>query len=153
MVIGARKRMRSIKTTTFTAGLRLSGLAAPMIIDGATDGDVFRAYVEKVLLPELSPGDIVVMDNLPAHRVGGIREAIEAAGAILLYLPPYSPDLNPIEMALGTPRFAHAKLKAILKGAAARTIPELCEVLRNALDAFTADECRNYLAAAGYNSV
>jgi transposase len=134
------------KTTTFTAGLRLSGLAAPMIIDGATDGDVFRAYVEKVLLPELSPGDIVVMDNLPAHRVGGIREAIETAGAILLYLPPYSPDFNPIEMAF-------AKLKAILKGAAARTIPELWEVLRNALDAFTADECRNYLAAAGYNSV
>jgi transposase len=73
------------KTTTFTAGLRVSGLAAPMIIDGATDGDVFRAYVEKVLIPELNPGDIVVMDNLPAHRVGGIREAIEAAGAILLY--------------------------------------------------------------------
>ena len=132
------------KTTTFTAGLRLSGLAAPMIIDGPMDGDVFRAYVEKVLLPELNPGDIVVMDNLPAHRVGGIRKAIEAADAILLYLPPYSPDFNPIEMAF-------AKLKAILKGAAPRTIPDLYEALKNALDTFTADECQNYLAAAGYD--
>lgn len=131
------------KTTTFTAGLRLSGLAAPMIIDGATDGDVFRAYVEKVLIPELNPRDIVVMDNLPAHRVGGIRETIEAAGAILLYLPPYSPDFNPIEMAF-------AKLKAILKGAAARTIPDLYKALKNALNAFTTEEGRNYLAAAGY---
>lgn len=115
-----------------------------MIIDGATDGDVFRAYVEKVLIPELDPGDIVVMDNLPAHRVGGIRKAIAAAGAILLYLPPYSPDFNPIEMAF-------SKLKAILKGAASRTIPDLYKALKNALDAFTADECRNYLAAAGYD--
>jgi transposase len=132
------------KTTTFTAGLRLSGLAAPMIIDGATDGDVFRAYVEKVLIPELDPGDIVVMDNLPAHRVGGIHKAIAAAGAILLYLPPYSPDFNPIEMAF-------SKLKAILKSAASRTIPDLYEALKNALNAFTADACRNYLAAAGYD--
>lgn len=132
------------KTTTFTAGLRLSGLAAPMIIDGATNGDVFRAYVEKVLIPELDPGDIVVMDNLPAHRVGGIRKAIAAAGAILLYLPPYSPDFNPIEMAF-------SKLKAILKGAAPRTIPDLYKTIKNALDAFTANECRNYLAAAGYD--
>jgi transposase len=132
------------KTTTFTAGLRLSGLAAPMIIDGATDGDVFRAYVEKVLIPELDPGDIVVMDNLPAHRVGGIHKAIAAAGAILLYLPPYSPDFNPIEMAF-------SKLKAILKSAAPRTIFDLYEALKNALNAFTADACRNYLAAAGYD--
>ena len=94
--------------------------------------------------PELDPGDIVVMDNLPAHRVGGIRKAIEAADAILLYLPPYSPDFNPIEMAF-------AKLKAILKSAAPRTIPDLSEALKNALNAFTADECRNYLAAAGYD--
>src|SRR5512147_1774502 len=86
-------------TTTLTAGLRLAGLAAPMIIDGATDGDAFRASVETVLVPELHPGDVVAMDNRPAHRVGGIREAIEAAGAVLLYLPPYSPDFNPIEMA------------------------------------------------------
>lgn len=115
-----------------------------MIIDGATDGQGFRAYVDQVLVPELNPGDIVVMDNLPAHRVGGIRKAIEAAGAILLYLPPYSPEFNPIEMAF-------SKLKAILKGVAARTIPDRCEALTNALDAFTADPCRNYLAAAGYD--
>lgn len=133
------------KTTTLTAGLRLSGLAAPMIIDGATDGDVFCAYVEKVLLPELNPGDIVVMDNLPAHKVAGVREMIEAGGAALLYLPPYSPDFNPIELAF-------AKLKAILRSAAARTIADLWGALKNALDAFTADECRNYLAAAGYDS-
>lgn len=133
------------KTTTLTAGLRLSGFTAPMIIDGATDGDAFRAYVEKVLVPELNPGDVVVMDNLPAHKVAGVREMIEARGAALLYLPPYSPDFNPIEM-------ASAKLKAILRGAAARTIPDLWETLKNALDAFTADECRNYLAAAGYNA-
>ena len=137
------QRMRNIKTTTFTAALRLCGLAAPMIIDGATDGDVFRAYVEKVLLPELNPGDVVVMDNLRAHRVGGIREAIEAA--ILFYLPAYSPDFNPIEMAF-------AKLKAILRSAAARTISELWEVLRNALDAFTPNACRTYLVTARYGS-
>jgi len=93
------------KTTTFTAGLRIGGIAAPWLIDGPMDGDAFRAYVTKVLVPELAPGDVVVMDNLPAHRVSGVREAIEAAGATLLYLPPYSPDLNPIEMAF-------AKLKA-----------------------------------------
>jgi hypothetical protein len=87
------------KTTTFTAGLRVNGLSAPMVIDGPMDGDVFRAYVERVLVPELVPGDVVVMDNLPAHKVRGVREAIEAAGATLLYLPAYSPDFNPIEMA------------------------------------------------------
>jgi transposase len=106
------------KTTTFTAGLRIDSLAAPMIIDGPMDGDAFRAYVTHVLVPELERGDVVDMDNLPAHRVSGVREAIEAAGARLLYLPPYSPDFNPIEMAF-------AKLKALLRAAAARTIPDL----------------------------
>jgi transposase len=133
------------KTTTFTAGLRLSGLAAPMILDGPMDGAAFRAYVEHVLVPELAPGDVVVMDNLPAHRVGGVRQAIEAAGARLLYLPPYSPDFNPIELAF-------AKLKALLRAAAARTVPELWEVIAAALDAFTPAECRNYFAAAGYDA-
>ena len=85
------------KTTTFTAGLRLTSLSAPMLLDGPMDGDAFRAYVTQVLAPELTPGDIVVMDNLPAHKVTGVRHAIEAAGATLLYLPPYSPDFNPIE--------------------------------------------------------
>jgi transposase len=106
------------KTTTFTAGLRLDGLSAPFVLDGPMDGDAFRAYLDQVLAPELRPGDIVVLDNLPAHRVSGVREAIEAAGASLLYLPPYSPDFNPIEMAF-------AKLKALLRAAAPRTIPDL----------------------------
>jgi len=91
------------KTTTFTAGLRLNGLTAPMLLDGPMHGSAFRAYVEQVLVPELRSGDIVVMDNLPAHKVAGVRETIEAAGARLLYLPPYSPDFNPIEMAFSKP--------------------------------------------------
>ena len=132
------------KTTTFTAGLRLGGLAAPMLLDGAMDGEAFLAYVEKVLVPELAPGDVVVMDNLPAHKVAGVRDAIEAAGASLLYLPPYSPDFNPIE-------HAFAKLKAILRKAAARTIPELWDAIAEAIDHFPPGECRNYFAAAGYD--
>lgn len=132
------------KTTTFTAGLRLGGLAAPMIHDGPMNGAAFRAYVNQVLVPELAPGDIVVMDNLPAHKVTGVREAIEAAGADLLYLPPYSPDFNPIEMAF-------SKLKAILRKAATRTVPNLWQAIARALDAFTPNECTNYFAAAGYD--
>jgi hypothetical protein len=87
------------KTTTFTAGLRLNGMAAPMVLDGPMNGDAFLAYVRQVLVPEIKAGDVVIMDNLPAHKVSGVREAIEEAGASLLYLPPYSPDFNPIEMA------------------------------------------------------
>lgn len=131
------------KTTTFTAGLRLGGLSAPMLLDGPMDGDAFRAYVTQVLVPELAKGDIVVMDNLPAHKVAGVRDAIEAAGANLLYLPPYSPDFNPIELAF-------SKLKAILRKAAARTIHELWETIAQSLDGFSPTECRNYFAAAGY---
>ena len=116
-----------------------------MILDGPMDGDAFRAYVTQVLVPELERGDVVVMDNLPAHKVSGVRNAIEAAGAKLLYLPPYSPDLNPIEMAF-------AKLKALLRAAAARTIPDLWDALKNALDAFTPNDCQNYFAAAGYDA-
>jgi transposase len=92
------------KTTTFTAGLRAGGRAAPMILDGPMDGDAFRAYVTQVLVPESESGDMMVMDNLPAHKVSGVREAIEAAGARLLYLPPYSPDFNPIEMGFALPQ-------------------------------------------------
>lgn len=132
------------KTTTFTAGLRLSGLTAPMVLDGAMNGPAFLAYVEQVLAPDLAPGDIVVMDNLPAHKVAGVRQAIEAAGATLLYLPPYSPDFNPIEMAF-------SKLKAILRKAAARTVTDLWEAIAGALDAFTPSDCQNYFAAAGYD--
>ena len=106
------------KTTTFIAGLRHDGLTAPFVIDGPINGDWFLVYVEKVLAPTLSDGHIVVMDNLASHKVAGVREAIEATGARLLYLPPYSPDLNPIEQAL-------AKLKAMLRKAAARSIETL----------------------------
>ena len=111
------------KTTTFTAGLRHDGIAAPMVLDGPMNGEAFLAYVEQALVPELRPGDIVIMDNLPAHKVHGVRQAIEAAGASLRYLPPYSPDFNPIEMAF-------AKLKALLRAAAARTIPDLWQAMQ-----------------------
>ena len=131
------------KTTTFTAGLRLDGLAAPMVLDGPMNGDAFCAYIKQVLVPELSPGDVVIMDNLPAHKVSGIRQTIEEAGARLLYLPPYSPDFNPIEMAF-------SKLKSLLRKAAARTIDDLWQAIAKSLDDFTPNECRNYFTAAGY---
>ena len=133
------------KTTTFTAGLRVGGLSAPMIIDGPMDGDAFRAYVEHVLVPELAPEDVVVMDNLPAHKVHGVRQAIEAAGATLMYLPAYSPDFNPIEMAF-------AKFKALLRASAARTIPDLWDTIATAINRFTPAECRAYFEAAGYDA-
>jgi transposase len=131
------------KTTTFTAGLRLGGLVAPWALDGPMDGEAFKTYVKEVLAPELRRGDIVVVDNLPAHKAAGVREAIEHAGATLLFLPPYSPDFNPIELAF-------AKLKALLRGRAARTIPALWDAIAAALDCFTPTECRNYFIATGY---
>ena len=132
------------KTTTFTAGLRLNGLVAPWLLDGPMDGEAFLVYVRRVLQPELKPGNIVIMDNLPAHKVSGVREAIEASGARLLYLPPYSPDFNPIEMAF-------SKLKALLQKAATRTLEDLWAAVATILDAFTLEECVNYFAAAGYD--
>ena len=134
------------KTTTFVGGLRLAGMTAPMTIDGAMDGPAFRAWVEEILAPTLEPGDIVVMDNLPAHKQPAIRKAIEACGAELRYLPPYSPDLNPIEM-------AYSKLKALLKKAAARTIDGLLEAIAHALPRITGSDCIGYFAAAGYGPV
>lgn len=131
------------KTTTFTAGLRLDGMVAPWLLDGPMDGEAFLVYVRRVLVPTLVPGDIVVMDNLPAHKVAGVREAIEAAGAKLQYLPPYSPDFNPIEQAF-------AKLKAFLRKFAARNIPDLWDAVAEALDTLHPDECVNYFAHAGY---
>ena len=131
------------ETTTFTGALRLGGMTAPMVLNGAMNTDAFRAYIEQVLMPTLVPGDVVVMDNLPAHRSAGVRAAIEATGAQLRYLPPYSPDFNPIENAF-------AKLKAILRKAAARTIDDLWDVIRDALPQFTPQECANYFTAAGY---
>jgi transposase len=133
------------KTSTFVAGLRTSGLTAPLVIDGAMNGEAFLAYVEQMLAPTLSSGDIVVMDNLPSHKVAGVREAIERCGATLLYLPPYSPDLNPIEQAF-------AKLKALLRKLAARTVARLWDALGDLLDCFPPQECANYLANAGYGS-
>jgi transposase len=131
------------KTTTFTGALRLEGMTAPMVLDGPMTSVAFLAYVEQVLVPSLQRGDVIIMDNLPAHRRPAIRAAIDAAGARLLYLPPYSPDFNPIENAF-------AKLKAILRKAAARTIDGLWDAIRDALPRFTPDECRNYFTAAGY---
>jgi len=131
------------KTATFTGALRLSGMTAPMVLDGPMNAEAFRAYVRHVLAPTLRAGDIVVMGNLPAHKVADIRALIEAAGARLLYLPPYSPDFNPIENAF-------AKLKAILRKAAARSIADLWGAIGTAIDQFTPAECANYFSAAGY---
>jgi transposase len=134
------------KTSTFVAGLRTSGLTAPLVLDGAMNGETFLAYVEQILAPTLSPGDIIILDNLSSHKVAGVRDAIERCGATLLYLPPYSPDLNPIEKAF-------AKLKALLRKLAARTLARLWDGLGDLLDRFTPQECANYLASAGYGSL
>jgi transposase len=131
------------KTSTFVAGLRNDAITAPLVIDGAMNGETFRAYIEQFLAPTLAHGDIVIMDNLASHKVAGVREAIEARGASLIYLPPYSPDLNPIEQAF-------AKLKALLRKAAPRTVEALWAVIGEALSAFPTTECANYLANAGY---
>jgi transposase len=133
------------KTTTFVAGLRSSALTAPCVIDGPMNGNAFLAYVEQILAPSLKPGDIVVLDNLSAHKVPGVREAIEAVGARLLYLPPYSPDFNPIEQLF-------AKLKALLRKAAERSIDALWDRIASLLNAFTPEECANYFRNAGYAS-
>jgi transposase len=133
------------KTTTFTGALRLEGMTAPMVLDGPMNGAAFKAYVEQVLAPTLQPGDIVVMDNLAAHKNGAIRAAIEAVGAELRYLPPYSPDFNPIENAF-------AKLKATLRKTAARTLDDLWDAIADALPSFSPTECANYFTAAGYGS-
>ena len=131
------------KTTTCIAGLRQSGVIAPLVLDGPMTGDAFRAYVEQFLAPALEPGDVVVLDNLAAHKVDGVRQAIAQASASLLYLPPYSPDLNPIEQLF-------AKVKALLRQAAARTKDELWSTIGRLIDAVPPTECVNYLAHAGY---
>lgn len=131
------------KTTTFVAALRNRGLGAPMVLDGPMTGQAFLAYVEQVLIPTLKPGDIVVMDNLPAHKIAAVREAIAKAGAQFFLLPPYSPDMNPIEMAF-------AKLKTLLRQAQERTRDGLWQRIGTLLDQFTLEECANYFQAAGY---
>jgi transposase len=132
------------KTTTFTGALRLTGMTAPFVYDGAMNGAVFLAYVEQVLVPTLKPGDIVIMDNLPAHKAAGVRGAIEQAGATLSLLPPYSPDFNPIENAF-------SKLKALLRAKAERTIKALWDAVGSIVELFSPAECENYFKAAGYD--
>jgi len=132
------------QTSTFIAALRVTGLTAPGVFDGAIDGPSFLAYVEQILVPTLHPEDIVIADNLSAHKVAGVRRAIEAAGATLVYLPPYSPDLNPIELCF-------AKLKAILRAARCRSVDTLWPLLGECLQRFSPDECRNYFRHAGYS--
>lgn len=133
------------KTTTFVGALRLNGMTAPMVLDGPMNGAWFLAYVEQVLAPTLKPGDIVIMDNLAAHKSAPVRNAIEAAGARLLFLPPYSPDLNPIENAF-------SKLKALLRKAAARSIDQLWDAIARIIQTYSPRECANYFAAAGYDA-
>jgi transposase len=131
------------QTTTFLAGLRSSGLIAPLVIDGAVNGEIFLAYVRQQLAPALQPGDIVIMDNLSSHKRAGVRQAIEAVGAALIYLPPYSPDFNPIEQAF-------SKFKWLLKSAAHRTVEGLWRACGELLDKFTATECHHYIRHSGY---
>ena len=131
------------KTTTFVAGLKHDGIIAPFVLDGPMTGEIFRAYVEQFLAPALVPGDVVVMDNLPAHKVAGVEAAIRSAGASFMYLPPYSPDLNPIEQMF-------AKLKALLRKAAARSRDALWNTIGKLLDEFSPTECRNYIENSGY---
>ena len=131
------------KTTTFVAALRHDAITAPFVIDGPMNGMIFEVYVERVLAPTLSPGDIVILDNLGSHKGNRVRQIIEGCGARLLFLPPYSPDLNPIEMAF-------AKLKAMLRKAAERTVNALWDTIGQSLDAFTPQECANYFKHAGY---
>lgn len=133
------------KTTTFVGALRASGFVAPTVIDGPINGITFRAYVEQQLAPTLRLGDVVIMDNLAAHKVAGVREAIEAAGAELVYLPPYSPDLNPIELAF-------AKLKALLRAAAQRAVETLEETIGELLKLFTPQEACHYFRHCGYSA-
>ncbi|MCH7485638.1 MAG: IS630 family transposase [Proteobacteria bacterium] len=132
------------KTTTFIAALRHDRITAPCVFDGPINGACFLAWVRQALVPTLSAGDIVIMDNLSSHKVAGVREAIEAVGATPLYLPSYSPDLNPIEQVF-------AKLKAILRKVGARTVDDLWRAIGDALDEFSPTECRNFLVNAGYS--
>lgn len=131
------------QTTTFLGALRATGFVAPLTVDGAINGPIFLAWIKQHLAPTLRPGDVVVMDNLSSHKVAGVRAAIEAAGAEVRYLPPYSPDLNPIELAF-------SKFKKLLRDGAERTVDALWHLCGRVLDTFTEEECRNYLRHCGY---
>ena len=134
------------KTTTFIAALRCNGLTAPMVVDGAINGELFLAYVEQELVKTLKKGDIVVMDNLSSHKVAGVKEVIESVGARVLYLPPYSPDLNPIEMVF-------SKLKTLVRKSKLRTMEDLWNKLGKLCDVFSQEECKNYFKHAGYKKI
>jgi transposase len=150
------------KATTFVGGLTAHGFIAPYVTDGAMNGAIFRAWIEQMLAPALRPGDLVIMDNLAAHKVAGVREAIEAQGAELRYLPPYSPDLNPsgAERLIRSRRDrrpqggggeqAFAKLKALPRQAAERTVNGLWTAIGKLLQLFPPAECANHLANSGY---
>lgn len=131
------------KITTFVAGLSATGFIAPMVLDGAMDGLAFAAYIEQVLTRELRRGDLVIMDNLPAHKTALVRQALEAANIRYVYLPPYSPDLNPIEKAF-------SKLKRLLRTAAERTVDGLWSAIGRLIDQFRPNECKNYFRSCGY---
>lgn len=131
------------KTTTFLSAIRASGWVAPLVIDGAINGKMFLAWVQQHLVRSLRPGDVVIMDNLSSHKVKGVAQAIEAAKAKVLYLPPYSPDFNPIELAF-------SKLKRLIRSAKNRTIDELWNTCGSILDQFDEAEFRNYFKHAGY---
>ena len=133
------------RTQTFLAGLRCDRIEAPCVFDGPINGQSFQAYVEQILVPTLKPGDVVIMDNLGSHKGKAVRGAIRAVGARLLFLPPYSPDLNPIEQAF-------AKLKHLLRGSQERTTDDTWRRIGALLDNFTPQECNNYLVNSGYAS-
>ena len=134
------------RTTTFLGAMTARGFIAPLCVDGAINGRLFLAWVEQHLAPALRPGDVVVMDNLSSHKIKGVREAVESAGARLLYLPAYSPDLNPIELAF-------AKFKRLLRDGAERTTEKLWRLCGRVLDLFPEDECRRYIRHCGYRYV
>jgi len=133
------------KTTTFLAALRHDGLTAPLVVDGAINGELFLEYVKQELVSTLQDGDIVVMDNLSSHKVSGVKEAIESVGAKVVYLPPYSPDFNPIENVF-------SKLKTLVRKAKLRTVETLWRKLGELCDVFTPEECKNYYRNAGYKT-
>jgi transposase len=131
------------QTCTVVAGLRLDGLTAPAVFDGPIDNPTFLAYVEQVLAPTLRPGDVVVLDNLAVHKQPEVRAAIERVGALVRFLPPYSPDFNPIEQAF-------AKLKAFLRAMRPRTFEHVCRLIAAALELFTQDDCAHFIRHCGY---
>ena len=133
------------ETTTFVGALRSTGFVAPLTIDGPVNGNIFLAWIEQHLVPTLQPGDLVVMDNLSSHKVKGVKQAIESAGAEVRYLPPYSPDLNPIELAF-------SKLKKLLRDGAERTVDRLWKLCGKLLDQFTQQECLNYFKHCGHTA-